>query len=355
MDRRYFTALSGLSLASFWSGGAVKANAETVPADKKSPLCGGRCYPAVTQNGPGGYKVIHDRLTYIDQYKYDNWKAGQNWDDDAGLWKDFSWQWGKGSLPMQHRPLEVLEGLFLLGPADYQQNIYLWDTGAGLLIIDPSYNLFLPLVETQIRQLGFELTEVKWVLLTHGHIDHGQSADAYLMRGAEIHICGSEAGVKETIASAPLQMAAKMKTFEDGEDLIFGKLNLKVIHTPGHTAGSSCFCARWQGKGVIVSGDHALHFGRHASMDPDHDWNAYLKSLWKLYEHPNTRDSQVLLPGHSTIDLEGARASVYRVLQVVSEIIRRKQAGEKLDWLNTYELFWKRRLTGAPEIEPLRI
>jgi hypothetical protein len=90
-------------------------------------------------------------------------------------------------------------------------------------------------------------------------------------------------------------------------------------------------------------------------MDPDHDWNEYLKSLWKLYEHPLAQDSQVLLPGHSTIDLQGAHESVYRVLQVVSEIIRRRLVGEKLDWLNPYELFWKRRLVGAPEIELLKI
>jgi len=70
---------------------------------------------------------------------------------------------------------------------------------------------------------------------------------------------------------------------------------------------------------------------------------------------PQGDDAHLLLPGHSTIDLQGARESVYRVIQVVSEIIRRRQAGEKIDWLNPYELFSKRRLEGAPDIEPLKI
>jgi glyoxylase-like metal-dependent hydrolase (beta-lactamase superfamily II) len=355
MNRRRFFSFSGITLGSLCSAGSFKGQQTKVETAKESSLRGGRCYPAVIQDGPGGHKVIHDRLTYIDQHKYDNWKAGQKWDDDAGLWKDFSWQWGKGSLPMQHRPLEILEGLYLLGPADYQQNIYLWDTGEGLLIIDPSYRLFLPLVETQIRQLGFGLTEVKWVLITHGHSDHAQSADAYLMRGAEIYICGSEAGVKETLASAPPEITARMKTFEDGTELAFGRLKLRVIHTPGHTDGSCCFATQWQGKGILVSGDHALHFGRHASMDASEDWNKYLKSLWKLYDHPVAKEAQVLLPGHSTIDLEGARESIYRVIQVVSEVLRRRQAGEKTDWLNPYALFWQRKLDGGPNIEPLKI
>ncbi|HUU26973.1 MAG TPA: MBL fold metallo-hydrolase [archaeon] len=360
MDRRHFFTLSGVSLAAACSAESPKTVPGGVTGEKESSLTEGRFFPPVVQQGPMGHKVIHDRMTYIEQYKYDNWKPGQNyWKDDAELWKDFSWKWGNGTLPMQHRPMQVLEGLYLLGPADYQQNIYLWDTGTGLLIVDPSYERFRPMIETQIRQLGYRLADIKWVLLTHMHYDHAESAAAWEKRGAPIYIHTDDAdyvtGKKKVMASDIAEPVAEPVTFSGGEELAFGNLRMVVIHTPGHTPGSSCFSLDWQGTGVLISGDIVLDFGRHAWMGADYcDWDQYLASLWKLYEYPKAKTWQVLLPGHSTVDLEGALDNVYKVLQVTSEIIRQRRAGGKIDWIDPYEFFWKRRIDKEPEIEPLR-
>jgi len=362
MDRRLFLSLSGISLAAACAGESAEKASVSTTVEKKVPAAEGRFFPPVIQKGPLGYKVIHDRMTYIEQYKYDNWKPEQavkSWKDDSRLWKDFSWQWGSGQIPIQRRPMQILDGFFALGPGDYQQNIYLWDTGDGLLLVDPSYELFRPMIDTQIRQLGYEISQVRWVLITHMHWDHSQSAAAYEKRGAAVYIHADDADyITGKKAAQAVEMPEPVKnpvTFTDNDILKFGSLEMKVIHTPGHTPGSCCFSLDWKGTGVLISQDIVLHFGRHAWMGADYcNWDQYLASLWKLYNYPEAERWQVVLPGHSTIDLEGGKDSVYKVLQVASEIIRSRRSGEKIEWIDPFEFFYKRRITGKPEIEPLK-
>jgi hydroxyacylglutathione hydrolase len=358
MDRRNFITLSGLSLAAGCSGGGAGPAASGAAAQSK-PKAGERAYAPVAQRSPGGQLVIHDRSTFIEQYKYENFKPGQDWKDDCPVLCELSGLWAQCTTPIQRRPAQVLEGLWLLGPDDYHQSIYLWDTGAGLLLIDPSYTRFQPIVETQIRQLGYGLDDVKWVLLTHMHFDHTESAAAWERRGAPVWINADEAdyvtGRKKAQAADIAEPVVKPVTFGDGAELVFGNLKMKVIQTPGHTPGSSCLSLVWQDKKVLVSGDIVLHWGRHAWMGGDYcNWDQYLAGLWKLYNHPDAQGWQVMLPGHGTLDLEGAGISLYATLQVVSEIIRQRRAGSKIEWLDPYELFWRRKNEGLGPIEPLK-
>ncbi|MEA1997000.1 MAG: MBL fold metallo-hydrolase [Gemmatimonadota bacterium] len=358
MLRRDFIALSGVSLAASCSSPEPEAAPQAKATAGKGPE--GRFYPPVTQTSPPGYKVIHDRSTYIEQYKYDNWEPGRSWKDDSELFADLSYQWASGNLPIQRRPMEILENLYLLGPEDYHQCIYLWDTGSGLLLIDPSYSRFRPMVETQVRQLGYELGDVKWVLLTHMHRDHAQSAGAWEQAAdAAVYIHADDVdyitGRKKVYGSEIDQPVKNPQTFTDGDDLAFGNVKMKVIHTPGHTPGSSCFYLSLPGNKVLISGDIVLNWGRHAWMGADYcNWDQYLESLWKLNEMNVVQAWNVLLPGHGTIDLEGAGNSLYAVIQVVSEIIRRRRAGSDIDWIDPYKLFWTRKAEGKGEIEPLR-
>ncbi|MEA2063948.1 MAG: MBL fold metallo-hydrolase [Gemmatimonadota bacterium] len=354
MDRRNFIALGGAGLTAACQGQPEKGSG--ISSQRTGPMA--RSYPPVVQRSPAGFRVIHDRSTFIEQFKYEHWEASRDWKDDCELWSDFSWRWGAGTLPIQRRPMRVLEGLYLLGPEDYQQCIYLWDTGEGLLLVDPSYERFRPMIETQIRQLGWELNQVKWVLLTHMHLDHTESAQSYAERGAEVFIHKDDAGAvrgEEKMVSAQMNRPVKQLTaFNDGDTLSFGPLEMKVIHTPGHTPGACCFTLEWQSSRIFISEDIVLHYGRHAWMGADYcDWDQYLASLWKMYRNPEAGKSEVLLPGHGTLELEGASDSLYKALQVVSHIISLRRSGEDIDWVDPYKLFWQRKIAGSPEIVPL--
>ena len=75
--------------------------------------------------------------------------------------------------------------------------------------------------------------DVKYLLMTHNHMDHTGTM-AELKSALEVPIAAHEADSG--------RMPVKPDTFlNDGDTLPVGNLEIKVIHTPGHTPGSLCF------------------------------------------------------------------------------------------------------------------
>ena len=64
MDRRHFISLSGVSLAV----GCVADREKAGSAVSEGPE--NRSYAPVVQHSPAGYPVVHDRMTFIEQFKY---------------------------------------------------------------------------------------------------------------------------------------------------------------------------------------------------------------------------------------------------------------------------------------------
>ena len=85
------------------------------------------------------------------------------------------------------------------------------------------------------------------VLLTHGHFDHTLAAAKFQQDGAKIYIHSADnemAGAKQGLASKFGLCVPKLVPdilFEDQEIIKVGDIEFKVIHTPGHSKGSSCF------------------------------------------------------------------------------------------------------------------
>jgi hydroxyacylglutathione hydrolase len=91
----------------------------------------------------------------------------------------------------------------------------------------------------------------------------------------------------------PLSEVADLRTFEDGDVLRFGGFELEVIHTPGHTPGSSCF--RVGGDVLVFSGDLVFAGAIGRSDFPNSDPDAMVASLRRFLELP---DGLRTLPGH---------------------------------------------------------
>lgn len=138
------------------------------------------------------------------------------------------------------------------------------------------------------------------VIDTHGHWDHiGDNVALTQATGAEL--LAPEADVALLADPTPRLMqlpfaippSAPDKTFKDGDVIELGRYRFQVLHTPGHTPGSSCF---WEeDEDVLFSGDTLFDQGMGRTDLPGGDENLLYSSLRRLAElSPSTR----FFPGH---------------------------------------------------------
>jgi hydroxyacylglutathione hydrolase len=102
------------------------------------------------------------------------------------------------------------------------------------IILDPSWNL-----DEIKRVITRNDLKIKYIVNTHHHFDH---------------TLGNEAMAKEFEAKILQHVASSLKhdiALEDGQKIKFGKSELTVMHTPGHSKDSICLV----GDGKIFSGD----------------------------------------------------------------------------------------------------
>ena len=83
--------------------------------------------------------------------------------------------------------------------------------------------------------------------------------------------------------------------FEDGDEMVMPPFSFKIIHTPFHTQGSSCFYFESGDRRVLFSGDTLFRLGIGRTDLPGGRENLVAPSLRKLTSlHPET----IVYPGH---------------------------------------------------------
>jgi len=83
------------------------------------------------------------------------------------------------------------------------------------------------------------------ILVTHNHYDHvGGVKELHNATDATIY-------VHEDDASEIKKLNVEVKTVKDNDSINIGKIQVKVIHTPGHSPGSVCYMI----ENKLISGD----------------------------------------------------------------------------------------------------
>jgi glyoxylase-like metal-dependent hydrolase (beta-lactamase superfamily II) len=235
---------------------------------------------------------------------------------------------------------EVAPGIHLLAiPTPFPVgpvNAYLLE-GKPLTLVDvgPKTQLAWETLQAELRALGYRLSDIEQVVITHTHHDHfGQAGKVIEASGAALlsftgnrfplehfdtwweqrmayvsDLMLEEGAPEESLKEMDVirgfaQYAGSvphMTDLKDNDELRIGNRTWAALHTPGHAWGHLCFFD--QESGLLLSGDHllrditsnpVLETPRSGLRERPRSLPDYVHSLQRVRE----LDVQKVLPGH---------------------------------------------------------
>jgi hydroxyacylglutathione hydrolase len=168
------------------------------------------------------------------------------------------------------------------------------------IIIDPGLdsNAEAQLIYNYVDK---EKLKIKYVINTHGHSDH-VTGDGIMQKKYAVPICihALDASFLDVLEKHNVPTDILLK---DGDVVKFGNVELKVMHTPGHTMGCICLV----GDKILFSGD-TLFAGSIGRTDfPESSPRDMAVTLQKLVGLP---DCLFVYPGHGDFSLMGQEKRV---------------------------------------------
>ena len=179
------------------------------------------------------------------------------------------------------------------------------------MIIDPGDE-----AEVILRNVKDLELEIRFIVLTHGHIDHiGALKEVKEATGAEVAIHADDAqALQENSVSTLLDLSYPTplpadRLLKDGDSMDIGDLHFLVLHTPGHSPGCICLL----GQGVMFSGDTLFNYGIGRADLPGSNYSQLMNSIHtKLM---TLSDNTTVYPGHGPDTTIGAERSGNPFLQ----------------------------------------
>ncbi len=200
--------------------------------------------------------------------------------------------------------------------SDLDSNIYM----IGDTVIDCGTGFNFTRLYQALKILKMDFKDIKTIINTHGHFDH-VGGNGYFVN-AKVSIHEKDAGIlekgDEKLSAAdyydgklsPKEVETKLK---EGDMVQAGSMELEVIHTPGHTAGSICLYDKKSG--TLFSGDTFFSDGVGRTDMAGGDEKELQKSLQKVSELKFKR----LFPGHGEPLISEEEKTVADILSGPSE------------------------------------
>jgi metallo-beta-lactamase class B len=220
-------------------------------------------------------------------------------------------------------PFRMFGNLYYVG--DDWVCAHIVDTGDGLLLFDAGNcgNGATAMLIQAIWEAGFNPRDVKWLVLSHGHVDHIGAANFFRrMFGTKLYLGAPDAKMfRERPEFSMIQDSSDCldELFEpdveihDGEVIQFGNTQVQFYLVPGHTEGViACFFNVNDGNDIKRVGyfggfgfntlqkDFLIEFG-----DPEMKMrDAYLASIEKVRDEA----VDIFMPNHTVnVDLMNKR------------------------------------------------
>ena len=215
-------------------------------------------------------------------------------------------------------------------------NVYLLSGGEELALVDAGAGWGEDRILDNVRSLGYEPERIRHIFLTHAHADHAGGAASLAERlGAQVYLSELEREALETADEEVLGLSIARRNGYYPEDyrlrpckvdvilrgderLRCGDLELVVIPTPGHSAGSVCFLVDTGEGAALFAGDTVFAGGRISLIvAPGSDLLATQESV----AHLGGLNVASLLPGHGIFPLQGGQEHIDRAIEAFSTML----------------------------------
>jgi metallo-beta-lactamase class B len=166
---------------------------------------------------------------------------------------------GKSDMMTPFPAFRIAGNLYYVGSKDLAS--YLVTTPSGDILINSSYEASVPLIQHSIESLGFKLSDVKILLISHAHDDHDAgSAKIKQITGAKYMVMDADVPVVEsgkdyfyTDARHNYPPVKVDKVLHDGDEVKLGDAVLVAHKTPGHTKGCTTWTMKVTEKGKVYN------------------------------------------------------------------------------------------------------
>jgi glyoxylase-like metal-dependent hydrolase (beta-lactamase superfamily II) len=144
---------------------------------------------------------------------------------------------------------------------------------------------------------------LRWILVTHTHVDHSPLAVALKARTGAVALgFGPAPALASPGPDGHDRGFRPDRMLADGDRLGCAEFELVALHTPGHAANHLCF--ELSGEALLFSGDHVMQGSTVVIAPPDGDMAEYLESLSKV----RRRSIRRIAPGHGALIEDAAAA-----------------------------------------------
>jgi metallo-beta-lactamase class B len=152
-------------------------------------------------------------------------------------------------------PFRVFGNTYYVGVAGLSSVLVTSDKGH--ILLDGGLTQSAPLIDANIRKLGFRTQDIRFILSSHAHFDHAGGIAA-LQRASGATVAASASGARAIEMGQPpsddpqhgfgpggyFPPAKRVRVVADGETLRVGDLAVTAHLTPGHTPGSTTWTWR---------------------------------------------------------------------------------------------------------------
>lgn len=164
-------------------------------------------------------------------------------------------------------PHRIIGNLYYVGTNNLAS--FLITTPEGHILINPSFDESVPLIEKSVEKLGFHFKDVKIILISHAHDDHcAGSALMKKLTGAKLMVMDADVEEMQDGGASDFQYKEMKWTpvkvdrvLHDGDEVKLGAAELTAHKTAGHTKGCTTWTMRIANRDVVIVGSPNVNEG----------------------------------------------------------------------------------------------